>query len=56
VKLALMAFDYPDGTMTIALIPVLAIGLAFGWRVTKRQSTSSTNLHVKLSIQIQDKL
>ncbi|NTX25644.1 amino acid permease [Burkholderia pyrrocinia] len=52
--LVLMAFDYPDGTMTIALIPVLTIGLAFGWRVAKRRAKPSTSQHVKLSIQAQD--
>ncbi|OAJ55999.1 amino acid permease [Paraburkholderia ginsengiterrae] len=42
--LVLMAFDYPDGTMTIALIPVIAIALAIGWRRTKpgAKSASST--------------
>jgi L-asparagine permease len=34
--LVLMAFDYPAGTLTIAAIPVVAIGLALGWRVMKR--------------------
>jgi L-asparagine permease len=34
--LVLMGFDYPDGTYTIAAIPVVAIALVFGWRALKR--------------------
>jgi L-asparagine permease len=33
--LVLMAFDYPDGTYTIAAIPVVAILLALGWIALK---------------------
>lgn len=33
----LMAFDYPSGTSTVAMIPVLAVGLIIGWRLTKRR-------------------
>jgi L-asparagine permease len=42
--LVLMAFDYPNGTWTIASIPLLAIVLTFGWfRVRKRvHSVAST--------------
>jgi L-asparagine permease len=29
--LVLMAFDYPDGTFTIAAIPVVALALGVGW-------------------------
>jgi L-asparagine permease len=29
--LVLMAFDYPNGTFTIASIPVLAVVLTLGW-------------------------
>jgi L-asparagine permease len=36
--LVLMAFDYPDGTFTIAAIPVLAVMLGVGWRVLKGSS------------------
>jgi len=36
--LVLMAFDYPDGTYTIAAIPLVAIGLAIGWFVLKGSS------------------
>jgi L-asparagine permease len=36
--LVLMAFDYPDGTYTIAAIPLVAIGLAIGWYVLKGSS------------------
>ena len=33
--LVLMAFDYPDGTYTIAAIPVVALGLVLGWRALR---------------------
>lgn len=35
--LVFMAFDYPNGTMTIGMIPIIAIGLAVGWQLTKRR-------------------
>ncbi|WP_224652738.1 L-asparagine permease [Pectobacterium versatile] len=35
--LGLMAFDYPNGTWTIATVPVLAIMLIIGWRGLKKQ-------------------
>ncbi|KUZ92162.1 L-asparagine permease [Burkholderia ubonensis] len=37
--LVLMAFDYPGGTWTIAMIPVVALALTVGWRLAKRGST-----------------
>jgi L-asparagine permease len=36
--LVLMAFDYPDGTFTIAAIPVVAVLLGVGWMVLKGSS------------------
>lgn len=36
--LVLMALDYPSGTMTIGTIPLLVIGLAGGWRLSRRRS------------------
>jgi L-asparagine permease len=36
--LALMAFDYPAGTYTIAAIPVVALGLGLGWFALKGTS------------------
>ena len=36
--LALMAFDYPDGTYTVAALPVVAICLGLGWMALKRTS------------------
>lgn len=39
--LVLMAFDYPDGTYTIAAIPVVAIGLVLGWMTLKGRAPSS---------------
>jgi L-asparagine permease len=33
-----MAFDYPDGTLTIAAIPVVALLLCLGWLVLKGSS------------------
>jgi L-asparagine permease len=39
--LALMAFDYPDGTFTIAAIPVVAVCLGLGWFVLKGKSPFS---------------
>jgi L-asparagine permease len=36
--LVLMAFDYPDGTFTIAAIPVVALLLGLGWMVLKGSS------------------
>jgi L-asparagine permease len=36
--LVLMAFDYPDGTFTIAAIPVVAVCLGLGWMVLKGSS------------------
>jgi L-asparagine permease len=36
--LVLMAFDYPDGTFTIAAIPVVAVLLSLGWLVLKGSS------------------
>jgi L-asparagine permease len=39
--LVLMGFDYPDGTYTIAAIPVVAILLGVGWMVLKGSSPFS---------------
>ncbi len=39
--LVLMAFDYPDGTFTIAAIPVVAVLLGIGWVVLKGSSPFS---------------
>jgi L-asparagine permease len=39
--LVLMGFDYPDGTYTIAAIPVVAILLGVGWYVLKGSSPFS---------------
>jgi L-asparagine permease len=36
--LVLTAFDYPDGTFTIAAIPVVAVALGIGWVVLKGSS------------------
>ncbi len=36
--LVLTAFDYPDGTYTIAAIPVLAVVLTLGWMYMKRHA------------------
>jgi L-asparagine permease len=36
--LVLTAFDYPDGTYTIASIPVLAIALVLGWKFMNKQA------------------
>lgn len=33
--IVLMAFDYPDGTYTVAAIPIVAIALALGWTALK---------------------
>lgn len=35
--LGLMAFDYPNGTWTVATIPVLTIMLIIGWHGLKKQ-------------------
>ncbi len=34
--LVLMAFDYPDGTFTIAAIPLVTVALMLGWRGLQR--------------------
>nr|WP_295742687.1 amino acid permease [uncultured Acidocella sp.] len=39
--LVLMGFDYPDGTFTVALIPLVIICLAVGWFVLKRSALFS---------------
>jgi L-asparagine permease len=39
--LVLMGFDYPDGTYTIAAIPVVAILLGVGWMILKGSSPFS---------------
>ena len=39
--LVLMAFDFPDGTCTIAAIPVVAVLLGIGWVVLKGSSPFS---------------
>jgi L-asparagine permease len=40
--LVLMAFDYPSGTWTIAMIPVVAVGLTIGWYLTQRRSSQGS--------------
>jgi L-asparagine permease len=35
--LVLMAFDYPDGTVTVSAIPVIAVILAVGWVLLRRR-------------------
>jgi L-asparagine permease len=42
--LVLMGLDYPDGTYTIAAIPVVAILLGTGWMVLKRGSPFSPTI------------
>ena len=42
--LVLMGFDYPDGTFTIAAIPILAVALYAGWIVLKRSSPFSPTI------------
>lgn len=42
--LVLMGFDYPDGTFTIALLPVVLICLAVGWFVLKRSALFSPTI------------
>jgi L-asparagine permease len=42
--LVLTAFDYPDGTYTIAAIPLVAIALAIGWVVLKGSSPFSPTI------------
>ena len=39
--LVLMGFDYPDGTFTIALLPLVVIALAIGWFALKRSALFS---------------
>ncbi|MDP9651259.1 L-asparagine permease [Paraburkholderia caledonica] len=36
--LVLMAFDYPNGTWTVASIPVLAVLLVIGWKMTSARA------------------
>ncbi len=36
--LVLMAFDYPSGTWTVAMIPVWGLVLAIGWRIKTRRA------------------
>jgi L-asparagine permease len=48
--LALMAFDYPNGTMTIALIPLVAVALALGWYLTKYNSTPSSSANHEIEV------
>ncbi len=36
--LVLMAFDYPNGTFTVAAIPVLVVLLSIGWRLLRRRN------------------
>jgi L-asparagine permease len=42
--LVLMAFDYPDGTFTIAAIPILAVLLGLGWKWLKGSSPFSPTI------------
>ena len=42
--LILTAFDYPDGTFTIAAIPVVAVALGVGWVVLKGSSPFSPTI------------
>jgi L-asparagine permease len=42
--LVLTGFDYPDGTFTIAAIPVVAILLAIGWMILKGSSPFSPTI------------
>jgi L-asparagine permease len=42
--LVLMGFDYPDGTYTIAAIPVVAVLLGIGWAILKGSSPLSPTI------------
>jgi L-asparagine permease len=42
--LILTAFDYPDGTFTIAAIPVVAVALGIGWVILKGSSPFSPTI------------
>jgi len=42
--LVLTGFDYPDGTYTIAAIPIVAIALAIGWVVLKGSNPFSPTI------------
>ena len=39
--LVLTGFDYPDGTYTVAAIPLVALLLGLGWRILKGSSPFS---------------
>lgn len=54
--IVLMALDYPDGTMTIALVPLLAVALIIGWRLTrrKREAVLSSGPAVELRTPVED--
>lgn len=50
--LVLMAFDYPNGTYTIASIPLIAVVLVLGWfGVRKRVNTIAQTEHDHLHSQ-----
>ncbi len=49
--LVLMGFDYPDGTYTIAAIPVVALLLAIGWIVPKGTSSLKPTVSSKILTQ-----
>ena len=42
--LVLMGFDYPDGTFTIAAIPVVALLLFAGWKIMRRSNPMSPTI------------
>ncbi len=42
--LVLTGFDYPDGTYTIAAIPVVAVALAIGWLILKGSNPFSPTI------------
>jgi L-asparagine permease len=42
--LVLTAFDYPDGTFTIAAIPVVAVALGIGWLILKGSNPFSPSI------------
>jgi len=52
--LVLMGFDYPDGTFTVAMLPVVAIALAIGWFVLKRSALFSPTAPSALLTMIMD--
>lgn len=52
--LVLMAFDYPNGTYTVAMLPVIGLGLFLGWFSVRKRVNKLAQQHHNMAMSSHD--